>query len=57
MPYPSLREEIRSGRSLIGMFSILGSLEVVEMVGLAGFDFVIIDLEHGPYGLSAPRRR
>ena len=53
MPYPSSRDEIRSGRSLIGMFSILGSSEVVEMVGLAGFDFVIIDLEHGPYGLHA----
>ena len=53
MPYPSLRQDIRSGRSLIGMFSILSSPEVVEMVGLAGFDFVIIDLEHGPYGLRA----
>jgi 4-hydroxy-2-oxoheptanedioate aldolase len=38
---------------LVGMFSIVASIEVVEMIGLAGFDAVILDLEHGPYGVQA----
>ena len=51
-PLP-LRQRLRRAPPLVGMFSILASLEVVEMIGLAGFDLVLIDLEHGPYGIQA----
>ncbi len=49
----ALRPRLQRPPPLVGIFSILGSMEVVEMVGLAGFDFVIVDLEHGPMGIQA----
>ena len=32
----------------IGSFSKCSDPSIIECIGLAGFDFVIIDLEHGP---------
>jgi 4-hydroxy-2-oxoheptanedioate aldolase len=49
----SLRQRLQQPPPLVGMFSILASMEVVEMIGLTGFDLVIVDLEHGPYGIQA----
>lgn len=43
---------LRSGRRLRGIFSALPSPGLVEMCGYAGFDFVIIDNEHGSAGLD-----
>lgn len=43
-----LREKILKGENVAGAFSGLGSTAVVECMGLAGLDFVIIDTEHGP---------
>lgn len=43
------------GRSLIGVFSIIPSTDVVEMIAIAGFDFVVLDMEHGPYALDSVR--
>ncbi len=40
---------------LLGTFIQLPSPELVELHGLAGFDFVILDLEHGAYGFDALR--
>ena len=37
---------LREGKSALGTFCYLPSPWVVEIAGLAGFDFVIIDLEH-----------
>ena len=34
----------------MGRFATLPSPEAVELLGWAGFDFVIIDAEHGPQG-------
>lgn len=48
----SLRELLRTGRSLIGTFVHIASPELVEIIGHAGFDFVIIDTEHGPFGME-----
>ena len=53
MTLPALRERLRSGEPLIGTFSIIPSVEVVELIGLAGFDAIIIDLEHGAHGSEA----
>ncbi len=44
---PDLRTRIRSGETLIGVFSDLGSPLAVELCGQAGFDWVVLDLEHG----------
>lgn len=42
-----LRSRIRSGETLIGVFSDLASPMAVELCGQAGFDWAILDLEHG----------
>lgn len=44
---------LRRGETLIGPFSVSGSPTLVETIGYAGFDFVIIDCEHAatsPFG-------
>jgi len=43
---------LRDGRPLAGMFIGLPSPALVEMSGHAGFDFVIIDNEHGPASIE-----
>lgn len=45
----SLRERIRNGDVLIGMFAKFNNCSAVEMVGIAGFDFVIFDTEHANF--------
>ena len=42
-----LAEMLRSGRRLRGIFNSIPSPAVVEMCGYAGFDFIVIDNEHG----------
>jgi 4-hydroxy-2-oxoheptanedioate aldolase len=44
---PELRRRIRSGETLIGVFSDLASPMAAELCGRAGFDWVVLDLEHG----------
>lgn len=43
---------LRSGAPLRGIFNALPSPAIVEMCGYAGFDFVIIDNEHGSANLE-----
>jgi 2-keto-3-deoxy-L-rhamnonate aldolase RhmA len=43
----SFRERIRSGEVLVGSFVNLGSALTAEIMGIAGFDWVVLDLEHG----------
>lgn len=50
MTLPALRQRLRSGTPLFATFSIIPSIEVVELIGLAGFDAVILDIEHGAHG-------
>ena len=47
MQMKNLKKRIRNGKTLIGCWLNLGSPVTAEIVGLAGFDWVIIDLEHG----------
>lgn len=44
----SLRERARRGDRLIGSLLRMPSEELVEMLAVAGMDFVLIDCEHGP---------
>ena len=43
----NIRERLRKGETLIGCFLGLGSSITSEIIGLAGFDWGLIDLEHG----------
>ena len=46
----SLRDRLRQPEPLLVTFSIIPSVEIVELIALAEFDGVILDMEHGPYG-------
>lgn len=43
-----LKEKITGGETVLGPFMKFTDPAAVEIAGLAGFDFVIIDMEHGP---------
>ncbi|HYW45389.1 MAG TPA: aldolase/citrate lyase family protein [Bryobacteraceae bacterium] len=47
----SLRAKMSSQEFVIGTFLEIPSPTLVELLGLAGFDFVVIDREHGCIGL------
>ncbi len=49
---PSVRALLASGRPLIGTWAQLPHPEVVDILGGFGFDFAIVDLEHGHFGLE-----
>ena len=42
-----LRQRILAGETLLGCWLSLGTAITAEIVGLAGFDWTLIDLEHG----------
>jgi 4-hydroxy-2-oxoheptanedioate aldolase len=44
----SFKDRMRRGDRLLGFFIGTPSAATVEMAGLSGYDFVIIDTEHGP---------
>lgn len=59
------QEWLNSKQSLIGPFTRISKPEMIEILGLAGFDFAVVDLEHGgavsmsevyPLILAAERR-
>jgi len=52
---PSVRQAIEQGRQVIGTIVQLPSPEIVEIIGRAGFGYVMLDLEHGPYGPDTAR--
>jgi len=42
-----LKHRLRNGVPCLGTFVQIGAPSVVEILGMAGFDFAIVDLEHG----------
>jgi 4-hydroxy-2-oxoheptanedioate aldolase len=42
-----VKETLRAGGSAIGVFIPIPSPDVVEILALAGFDFALLDAEHG----------
>lgn len=52
----SLRSRARAGEKLIGALLRMPSEELVEMLAVADFDFVLIDCEHGPADIVALRQ-
>jgi 4-hydroxy-2-oxoheptanedioate aldolase len=49
----ALRERLRQGKPMVATFSIVPSVEVVQIIALAGFEAVVLDTEHGPYGVES----
>jgi 2-keto-3-deoxy-L-rhamnonate aldolase RhmA len=43
-----LLERINEGRLVIGMFFVSANPTALEVIGKAGLDWVVIDMEHGP---------
>lgn len=43
-----LKKKLNEGKAAIGTFIVCNAPDLVEIAGLSGFDFVIIDNEHGP---------
>jgi len=52
---PALKERLRSGERLVGALVRMPCDEVVEMLAVAGMDFLVIDCEHGPADVMALR--
>lgn len=48
--FHDLAERVRGGETLVGTWLYLSEVGVAEVVAGAGFDFVIIDMEHSPAG-------
>lgn len=46
-PRPDLRRRVLAGEPTIGLFVNLGSIVSAEIVARAGYDWALIDLEHG----------
>ena len=47
------KEKILNGGTAYGVFCTFYSPTIVELVGHLGFDFVLIDAEHGPAGVES----
>ncbi|WP_354567924.1 aldolase/citrate lyase family protein [Glaciihabitans sp. UYNi722] len=52
----SLRARAESGERLLGVLLRIPAEELVEMAAVAGFDFVLVDCEHGPADIVALRQ-
>ena len=52
MEINNLKHEILNGQTVYGPFCKLQDPSVVEIAALAGFDFVILDMEHGPLSVE-----
>jgi 2-keto-3-deoxy-L-rhamnonate aldolase RhmA len=46
----TLKGKLRAGEAVYGTFSQLGSASTIDVLGASGFDFVVVDTEHAPYG-------
>jgi 4-hydroxy-2-oxoheptanedioate aldolase len=52
----SLRARAEAGERLLGVLLRMPGEELVEMAAVAGFDFVLVDCEHGPGDVVALRQ-
>lgn len=51
----SLKQRLAAGEQLVGGLVRMPSEEIVEMMAVSGFDFVLLDCEHGPAEVTALR--
>ena len=43
-----VKSKLRSGEIVVGSWHYIPSAALTEIIGLIGYDFVVIDMEHGP---------
>ena len=43
----TLKQRLRNGENVLGFWTMLGNPQIVEIAALAGYDFVVLDQEHG----------
>ncbi|XP_027080906.1 uncharacterized protein [Coffea arabica] len=48
----TLKSRLRNGETLYGIFLLSFSPTLAEIAGLSGYDFAVVDMEHGPGGIS-----
>jgi len=48
----NMKERLRNGEALIGTFAVVPSTDSIEILALGGFDFVVLDREHGPHSVE-----
>jgi len=53
MPRNRIREALEAGQTVIGTWVQMKNPEACELAASAGFHFVVIDMEHGSFGLEA----
>jgi 4-hydroxy-2-oxoheptanedioate aldolase len=52
LPANAFRTALKSGRPLIGIWSMLNSVDATEALGWSGFDWLLVDGEHAPVSLQ-----
>jgi 4-hydroxy-2-oxoheptanedioate aldolase len=52
MPRREFRELLALGRPAIGTWTQVAAPDLIDMLGDAGFDFTIVDCEHGAFGIE-----
>ncbi len=53
LPRNRFKEGLKSGRAQIGLWSSLSSSYTVEVIAGAGFDWILLDMEHSPNDLES----
>lgn len=53
MSFNKLKNSILEGKTVYGPFCKIQDPTITEIAALSNFDFVIIDMEHGPYGIES----
>ncbi|ATY90203.1 putative 2,4-dihydroxyhept-2-ene-1,7-dioic acid aldolase [Pectobacterium atrosepticum SCRI1043] len=48
-----IKQKLAAGQPVMGIWSIVSSPTVVEILSSSGIDFLILDMEHGIYGVEA----
>lgn len=48
LPVNAFRKGLRERRRMIGVWAMSGSPVAAEALGCAGYDFIVLDMEHGP---------
>lgn len=51
-----LREALAGHRPMLGTFNVIPSVDLAELLALSGFDFVVLDMEHGPFSWHEARQ-
>jgi 4-hydroxy-2-oxoheptanedioate aldolase len=44
----AVKHKLQAGEMVVGVFQPVPAAALTEVFGLVGFDFVILDAEHGP---------